>query len=89
MAMARIDMRLDEKIKVKAEKASALLGMNSLTEYITRLMNEDASKVIAEHETVTLKADVFDQFMTACAKAKKPNKALRDAAASARKSGFK
>ena len=89
MAMARIDMRLDEEIKAKAEKASALLGMKSLTEYLTHLMNEDASKVIAEHEKITLKADVFDQFISACDNTKKPNKALKDTAAFARKSGFK
>ena len=88
MALARIDMRLDEEIKAKAEKASALLGMKSLTEYLTQLMNEDASKVIAEHEKITLKSDVFDQFISACDKAKKPNKALKDAAAFARKTGF-
>ena len=88
MAMARIDMRLDEKIKAKAEKASALLGMKSLTEYLTHLMNEDASRVIAEHEKITLKSDVFDQFVAACDKAKKPNKALKDAAAFTHKSGF-
>ena len=88
MALARIDMRLDEKIKAKAEKASALLDMKSLTEYLTHLMNEDASKVIAEHENIRLEPDVFDQFISACDKAKKPNKALKDAAAFARKSGF-
>ena len=88
MALARIDMRLDEEFKAKAEKASALLGMKSLTEYLTHLMNEDASKVITEHENIRLKSDVFDQFISACDKAKKPNKALKDAAAVVRKSGF-
>jgi len=89
MSMARIDMRLDEKIKAKAEKASALLGMKSLTEYLTHLMNEDAARVIAEHERITLNADAFAQFISACDNAKKPNKALRDAAAFARKNNFK
>lgn len=42
MATARFDMRLDQKIKEKAEKASALLGMRSLTEYVVHLMDEDA-----------------------------------------------
>ncbi len=32
MATARLDIRLDEEIKAKAEKASALLGLKSLTE---------------------------------------------------------
>ena len=38
MATARLDLRLDEEIKAKAEKASALLGLKSLTEYVVRLM---------------------------------------------------
>ena len=46
MATARLDIRLDEEIKAKAEKASALLGLKSLTEYVVRLMDEDASHVI-------------------------------------------
>ncbi|MGB1310416.1 MAG: DUF1778 domain-containing protein, partial [Leucothrix sp.] len=61
MATARLDIRLDEEIKAKAEKATALLGLRSLTEYIVRLMEEDANQVIAEHETITLKNDAFDE----------------------------
>ena len=38
MAIARLDIRLDEAIKAKAEKASALLGLKSLTEYIVKLI---------------------------------------------------
>jgi len=30
-------MRLDEKVKAKAEKAAALLGLKSLTEYVVIL----------------------------------------------------
>lgn len=81
MATTRFDMRLDEKVKAKAEKASALLGMKSLTEYVVRLMEDNAKKVIAEHESITVKDDVFDRFMSACEKAQQPNAALREAAA--------
>ncbi len=55
MATARLDLRLNEEIKAKAEKASALLGMKSLTEYTLRLMNEDATRVIEEHESIVPK----------------------------------
>ena len=79
MATARVDLRLDEEIKAKAEKASALLGLKSLTEYVVRLMDEDATKVIARHEKTTLNNDVFDRFIDACNEAKKPNKALMNA----------
>ena len=85
----RLDIRLEEEIKSKAEKASALLGLKSLTEYVVRLMEEDADKVIAQHETITLDNDVFDEFMAACEKAKAPNQALRDAVAYTEVQGFK
>ncbi|TPW17821.1 MAG: hypothetical protein FD130_518 [Halothiobacillaceae bacterium] len=89
MATTRFDMRLDEEIKAKAEKASALLGMKSLSEYVSKLMDEDASRVIAQYENITIESDVFNRFMTACNKAKRPNKALRDAAIFAKKQGIK
>ncbi len=89
MATARIDIRLDEEIKAKAEKASALLGLKSLTEYVVRLMDEDASHVIAEHESIIIENNAFDTFIEACDKAKGPNKALLEAAKFTKDSGFK
>lgn len=84
MNTARLDMRLDQEIKHKAEKASALLGMRSLTEYVVRLMDEDATRVIAQHENITVGDDVFALFMDACEKAGGPNPALREAVACTR-----
>jgi uncharacterized protein (DUF1778 family) len=89
MATARIDMRLDKEIKEKAEKASALLGLRSLTEYVVRLVEEDATKVIAEHESITVSDDAFDEFMQACTNAHPPNQALRDALTFTREKGIK
>ncbi len=89
MATTRIDIRLDEDIKAKAEKASALLGMKSLTEYVVRLMDEDATQVIAEHESLTVKDSVFDEFIAACDKAVAPNQALLDAVKFTQESGIK
>lgn len=80
MATARLDIRLDEEIKAKAEKASALLGLKSLTEYVVRLMDEDATQVIEEHESIVVKDSIFDEFIHACDKAKAPNQALLEAA---------
>lgn len=88
MASARLDIRLDEEIKAKAEKASALLGLKSLTDYVVKLMEEDSKKVISEHESITVEDNVFDQFMAACDQAKAPNKALLEAVALTKKSGF-
>lgn len=89
MATTRFDMRLDDEIKSKAEKASALLGMKSLTEYVVRLMEQDAAQVIAEHESIIVKDDVFDRFMTACEQVQKPNAALLEAAVFSKEQGIK
>ena len=89
MATARLDIRLDEEVKTKAEKASALLGLKSLTEYVVRLMDEDASNVIAEHESIIIENNAFDKFVEACDKADSPNKALLAAAMFTNESGFK
>lgn len=88
MATARLDIRLDEQIKAKAEKASALLGLKSLTDYVVRLLDEDATQVIAQHERVVVRDDVFDQFMLACEQAKTPNPALTQAFDFAKSRGF-
>ena len=89
MATARLDLRIDEDIKAKAEKASALLGLKSLTEYVAKLMDENASKVIAEHESIAVKDDIFHQFMAACENAKEPNDSLKAALNYTREQGFK
>ncbi len=78
MSIVRIDMRLNEEIKTKAEKASALLGLKSLTDYIVRLIDKNATQVIAQHESITVENDIFDRFINA--RRTTPNKALRDAA---------
>jgi len=83
----RIDMRIDESVKVAAEKAAALKGMKSLTEYVVRLIEKDAEAVIREHESITLKDDVFDRFMAACDEADAPNKKLREAMDFAKEQG--
>lgn len=88
MTTARLDIRLDEKIKARAEKASAFLGLKSLTEYVVKLMDEDSAQVIAQHESITVQDDVFDQFVNACEQANPPNQTLRDAAVFAKERNF-
>ena len=88
MALSRIDMRIDETVKAAAEKAAALKGMKSLTEYVVRLIEEDAERVIKDHEAIVLKDDVFDRFMRACEAADAPNEKLREAAVYTREQGI-
>jgi len=89
MPTTRFDMRLDQEIKAKAEKASALLGLKSLTEYIVKLIDDNATQVIAQHESIIVENDIFDLFLSACVKTQKPNKALLDAKAFVKKQGIK
>jgi len=89
MATARLDMRLDADIKSKAEKATAILGYKSLTEYVVKLIDENASEVIVAHDNLVLEDDLFDVFWSACDKAAKPNKALLEAVEYTKRQGMK
>ena len=68
MVTTRLDIRLDQKIKANAEKATALLGLKSLTEYVVKLIDDNATQVIAQHESIILENDLFDLFISACKK---------------------
>ncbi len=89
MATARLDMRLKKEVKAKAEKASALLGLKSLTEYVVNLIDENATQVIKQHESITVENDIFDRFMSTCETIHAPNKALREAAAFTKEQSIK
>ena len=89
MTTTRIDMRIDESLKAAAEKAAALEGMKSLTEYIVQLIEKDARRVIKEHGAIVLQEDVFDRFIRACDAAAAPNQKLRDARALAKRKGIR
>ena len=89
MATSRIDMRVDETIKAAAEKAAALEGVKSLTEYVVRLIEKDSQRVIKEHESSTLKDDVFDRFTRACDAAQAPDQKLRAARELARQKNIR
>lgn len=79
MATTRIDMRVDATLKAAAEKAAALKGMPSLTEYVVRLIEKDAKQVIQEYGAITVENDVFDRFIAACDAAEAPNRKLYEA----------
>lgn len=89
MTTARLDMRLNKEVKAKAEKASALLGLKSLSEYVVKLIDENATKVIKQHESITVENDIFDHFMSTCETYSAPNKALKDAAIFTKEHGIK
>ena len=86
---ARIEMRVSPDIKLEAERAAALLGMKSLTEFITQAVHEKAQAVIQSQERLTLSNDVFDQFFAACEADVEPSEKLRSLVEKVDKQGFK
>jgi len=89
MVTARIDMRLSPEVKAKAEKASALLGLRSLTEYIVKILDENSTKIITQHESMRIENDIFDNFIRVCNEVQVPNNNLAEAAAFTKKQGIK
>ena len=89
MVTARIDMRLSPEVKARAEKASALLGLRSLTEYIVKLIDENSTKVITQYESMSVENDIFDHFMRVCNEVQPPNSKLTEAAALTKKQGIR
>ena len=62
----RIEMRVDSETKSMAERASAALGCASLTEYMTRLIRDNAPKVLEKESSIQLTNTRFDNFFTIC-----------------------
>lgn len=74
---------------MEAERAAALLGMKSLSEFITLAIHEKAQQVIQAQELLTLSNEVFDQFYAACQADTQPSEQLKSLAAKVDKQGFK
>ena len=83
----RIEMRIAEDIKTMAERASAATGC-TLTEYITRLISEDAPHVLKMHNEIELTNDRFDHFISVCKSGKPPSPRIMDAAKRLDNEGF-
>jgi uncharacterized protein (DUF1778 family) len=62
----RIEMRVDSETKNMAERASAALGCASLTEYMIRLIRDNAPKVLGQEASIQLTNTQFDNFIAIC-----------------------
>ena len=62
----RIEMRVDSDIKQLAERASAVLGFASMTEFITNLIRENAPKILQQQTAIEVTNTQFDRFMAIC-----------------------
>jgi uncharacterized protein (DUF1778 family) len=86
-AIHRIDMRVNEQTKQLAERAAAISGC-SITEYLVRLIQQDAPKVLNGETRIALSNEQFDHFMAACEQTKPLSPRLREAARQLDKEGF-
>lgn len=62
----RIEMRVNAETKLLAERASAALGCASLTEYLTRLIHDNAPEVVSAQAGIVVSSECFDRFVAVC-----------------------
>lgn len=87
-ATARLDMRIDPQLRTDVERAAALTGARSLSEFVTQALREKTEQVLQAHERLVLGNQVFDDFFAACMADAEPAEGLRKAARLADKAGF-
>jgi len=87
-ATARLDMRLQPALKLEAERAAALVGARSLTEFVVQAIREKTATVLDEKEKIALSGSAFDAFIAACEQDSAPGTALQKAAARHDEQGF-
>jgi len=61
----RIEARFLPEIKRMAERAALLNGL-TLTDYLAKLVSEDAPKTLKYHNELTLSNQQFDDFLQIC-----------------------
>ncbi len=85
----RLEMRVDTETKVLAERASAVLGCASVTEYVIALIRENAPKTLQQAASIQLTSQQFDNFNAACDDPdRQPGARLRAAAKALDEEGF-
>lgn len=83
----RVEARFLPEIKQLAERAALANGM-TLTDYLAKLVREDAPKTLSAYSEIQLTNQQFDQFMQACQATQKPSKAILEAAKRLDEEGF-
>jgi len=85
----RLDMRIDSETKNLAERAAASLGCGSLTEFVVRLIRENAPVILERQASIEVTSAQFDRFLAACNDAdRKPSARLQEAARRLDNEGF-
>lgn len=83
----RIEARFLPEIKLLAERAALVSGV-TLTDYLARLVREDAPKTLKAYADIQLTNQQFDDFIKICESEQAPSDAILDAAQRLDKEGF-
>lgn len=76
---ARFDARLSKEQKLFFEKAAALGGFRSLTDFVILTVQEKAKEIIQENEQILASEKDSRIFFDAITNPKKPSKSLKNA----------
>lgn len=77
---ARFDTRLPKEQKLYFERAAAIGGFRSLTDFIILAVQEKANKILKEYDTIIASQKDSEIFFDAITNAEKPNHELISAA---------
>jgi len=77
---ARLDTRLSKKQKELFEYAARLGGFRTLTDFVIVAVNEKASRIIKEHDTILASEKDKSVFFKEISEPHRPNKSLKSAA---------
>lgn len=83
----RIEARFLASTKRLAERAAQLNG-STLTDYLSKLVLDDAPKVLKKHNEIRLTSAQYDNFIKVCSSKKKPSEEIIEAAKLLDKEGF-
>ncbi len=75
----RLEAKLSPETKRLAERA-ALVSEVTLTDYLVKLIKEDAPKTIKAHAEIQLTNQQFDDFIKICESTRKPSNEIMTAA---------
>lgn len=76
--LARLEARVDAEIKARWQQAADLQGI-TLTDFIITSLQESATKVIQQHQTMKLTQKDTEAFVDAIINPQKPNDNLKAA----------
>ncbi len=83
----RVEARFMPEIKEMAERAALASGV-TLTDYLVKLVREDAPKTLKAYTEMQLTNQQFDHFMAICDSEQELSQPIRDAAKRLDDEGF-